>query len=228
VQPDVDALVTAAHDELALDGSAGSVNVRLALGDGRLLVGTVPGVRGGVVGEVTFSRLAPKHRLTAWVRLLALAAHDPAAGYRAVTLGRRRSDGPRAATVSVSTLEPPTPATAGAQLQVLVDLYDRGLREPLPLPCDTAAAYATAALAGGDPVAAAQRAWQSDRFAREDREPEWVLVLGGSPRLAELLREPPRDDERGPGWDEADRTRLGRCARRLWSGLLACEALVDR
>ncbi|MEA2230248.1 MAG: exodeoxyribonuclease gamma subunit, partial [Solirubrobacteraceae bacterium] len=114
-------------------------------------------------------------------------------------------------------------------LTTLIDLYDRGMREPLPIPCATSAAYAQAAAAGADPVAAGRRAWTSEwNFAREDKELEHQLVLSGVRTFDQLLQEPPRSDEQGDGWEVAETTRLGRCARRMWDGLLAHEKLTHR
>jgi hypothetical protein len=103
------------------------------------------------------------------------------------------------------------------------------MREPLPLSCLTSAAYADAALAGGDAVAAARDAWTSAwNFGKEDQEPEHQLVLGGVRTLDELLDEPPRPDEEGDGWDVTETTRFGRLARRMWDGLLAHEEIEQR
>ena len=67
------------------------------------------------------------------------------------------------------------------QLAILLDLYDRGMREPLPLACDTSAAYAQAVAAGADGEAAAREAWETVwRYDKEDREPEHLLVYGES------------------------------------------------
>jgi exodeoxyribonuclease V gamma subunit len=103
------------------------------------------------------------------------------------------------------------------------------MREVLPLTSDASAAYAETCANGGDGVAAARRAWKSSyEWDREDREPEHRRVFGGAIDLAELMADPPRADERGPGWSEAEPTRFGRYARRLWDGLLAVEEIGDR
>jgi exodeoxyribonuclease V gamma subunit len=171
------------------------------------------------------------------VRLLALTASRPDHDYTAATIGRAgNDDGGPVAVARIGSLGG-TPAarreTALEQLAVLVDLHDRGMREPLPLYCATSAAYAAAAAAGaagvagaagGDPVKAAAGKWTSGwKFDGEDREPEHVLVLGGEVAFEELLHELPRSEELGPGWESLETTRLGRLALRLWSGLLAYE-----
>jgi exonuclease V gamma subunit len=63
------------------------------------------------------------------------------------------------------------------------------MREPLPLPSLTAAAYAHAKLrTGDDPVAAAKQAWESNyNFDKEDREPEHQLVFSGELPAIEQL-----------------------------------------
>jgi exodeoxyribonuclease V gamma subunit len=112
---------------------------------------------------------------------------------------------------------------------VLLDFFERGMREPLPLYCNTSAAYAAAVAAGADGQAPAEKAWASAwNLPKEDAEPEHRLVLGGAPTLAELFAEPPRDDEQGEGWAADEPSRAGRYARRLWDGLSAREELIDR
>jgi exodeoxyribonuclease V gamma subunit len=119
-------------------------------------------------------------------------------------------------------------ARALASLRKLVDVYDRGMREALPIACLSSAAYAAAAARGANPVPAARRAWESTwKFDHEDREPDHLLVLGGERSLDELLAEPPRAGEAGDGWDASETTRFGRYARRVWDDLLACEELAD-
>jgi exonuclease V gamma subunit len=103
------------------------------------------------------------------------------------------------------------------------------MREPLPLACLSGAAYARAAAAGKDAREAARRQWESGfRFAGEDRQREHEIAFGGVLAFDELLASPPREDERGDGWDERETTRFGRCARRLWDGLATYERVTER
>ena len=86
VQPVVEELV--AHVPA---GDAGSLDVKVAMPDGRTITGTVPGVAGDVIRTVNYARVSPRHRLAAWVRLLALTAAHPERPFEAVTLGRAPS-----------------------------------------------------------------------------------------------------------------------------------------
>jgi exodeoxyribonuclease V gamma subunit len=106
-----------------------------------------------------------------------------------------------------------------AQLDVLLDLHRRGLREPLPLACAASAAYARG---GEDP---ARKAWESDwNFPKEDVELEHQLAFGGVLGFDELLAFAPRADE---DFEPEEPTRFGRLSRRLWSGLLSVEELAE-
>ncbi len=206
------------------------LDVRVALGDGRLLTGTVTGVSGDVLLNTTFSRVAAKHRLAAWVRLLAVTATHPERELSAATVGRAGGRDVRTALLAPLAAGPEARRElAVAQLATLVDLFDRGMREPLPIFCKTSAAYAEAARAGQDPAAAALGEWQTGyKFDLEDREPEHVLAFGGVLALAELLEIAPAPDEAGDGWTEAEPSRLGRLALRLWGGLLDREQVSSR
>jgi exodeoxyribonuclease V gamma subunit len=227
VFPIVDTIATAAEDLVDGTGHSGSVDVRVRLADERSLGGTVPGVSGDTLRTVTYSRVAAKHRMASWVRLLALTAAYPEREYSAATIGKAGRS-----SVTVARIRPlgktaeQRRATALAHLQTLIDLYDRGMREPLPLYCATSAAHAQAAARGDDAAAAAGDAWTSTYdFDREDRELEHQLVLGGVLTIEELLAEAPRPGEGDDDNADADATRLGYYARRMWDGLLACEEL---
>jgi exodeoxyribonuclease V gamma subunit len=207
----------------------------VVLRDGALLAGTVPGVCGDTLRTVTYARVNPRARLVAWIRLLALSAAHPERAWSAVTVGRAASGARDDAAVTIARIplladDPPSRREIALDhLDVLLDLYARGMREPPPLACRSSAAYAAAARAGGDPIDAARREWLSSfDFDREDREAEHQLVLGAVRTLDELLDEPARGDEVGPWWDPDERTRFGRWARRLWDGLLQWEELSHR
>jgi exodeoxyribonuclease V gamma subunit len=212
--------------------TADTVDVRISLDDGRIVSGTVAGVRGEALLTTTFSRVAPKHRLAAWVRLLALSASDPATAHRAVTIGKRRDKGDGITVASIAPLgwdAGSRGAFARGRLATLVDLHDRAMREPLPIACKTTAAYARAVHGGADPMHVASRAWEGD-FNRpgEADEPEHLLAHGEALSFAALCEGPPRADEQGPGWAPGEVSRFGRLALRLWGDLLDVEECSDR
>jgi len=212
-----------------------SVDVRVTLADDLDLVGTVAGVRGDVVHHVTYSKLSPATRLMAWVRLLVVSATWPERAFEARSIGRSSQ---RQCTTSVATLGPLGADAASRRelavehLRVLVDLFDRGMREPLPLYCRTTAAWVAAVADGKDADktrAAAVRAWESSYdFDREDKEPEHVLVLGAAASFDEMLGRAgaPRGDE--AAWDPTEMSRFALLARRLWAGMLDHEVVTDR
>ncbi len=234
VRPTVQAIAAAATSRLLAEGEPTSLEVNVLLDDGRFLRGTASGVRGDVLGAVTYSRVNPRHRLAAWVRLLALTASHPQRPFQAVTIGKARSTADQSASVTIARIgvlgddADERRACALRHLRTLIDVYDRGMREALPIACMSSAAYAQAVVRGTKPEAAARSAWESTwNIDREDREPDHLLVLGGRRTLEELLAEAPRADESGDGWEAAETTRFGRYARRVWDDLLACEEVVD-
>ena len=186
--------------------------------------GTVPGVAATSLRARRPTRASrPKHRLAAWVRLLALTAAAPG---RAV---RGRDDRPRAAAARRSARRVTIAADRGrsdaatsprAQLDALVDLRDRGLREPLPLACaDLGRVRARRARRQGPRRRRARKQWESAwKFDGEDAQPEHGSSSAARSRSTSCSRERPRADEEGDGWDADEPTRFGRYARRLWDG----------
>ena len=232
VVPEVQSIATAAHDGIT-DVEPASMDVNITLADRTRIVGTVAQVRGDVVHAVSFSKLGPRPRLQTWLRLLALTAAHPERAFTAMTVGRLRDDGPPRTDVSVARIEAlgadaaTRERTAARHLAELVDLYRRGMREPVPLYCKTTAAWAKGAVTKREALAVKQ--WKSEWGSlREDKDPEHVEVLGGVVPFARLLEEPPRPDESGEGWNAAEETRFGRYAHRLWSGLLSFEKVTDQ
>ncbi|MDN5916326.1 MAG: exodeoxyribonuclease V subunit gamma [Pseudonocardia sp.] len=187
-------------------GEPGSQDLMASLTDGIGVAGTVPGIHGDTVVRVEYSRLKAKHRLRAWVQLLALTTAHPDRRWTAVTVGRGSGG------VARSTLGPVEPERAPGLLADLVALRAEGLREPLPLPTDAAAVYARARSKGvvvANALATAGAEWSKFECA----EPAHVFVRG--PKAPLILR-----DEPGAG---AEPTRFGTLATRLWAPLLSHE-----
>ena len=113
------------------DGPRSSLEIDVALADGRHIVGTVPDLVGTTIRRTTYSKLGPKPRLQAWVHLLAATASHPGMLLTSVTVGRRVR---KAATFALRAVDH---AAAVTHLTDLVALRDEALREPLPLYCET-------------------------------------------------------------------------------------------
>jgi exodeoxyribonuclease V gamma subunit len=212
----VDALLHACEQERETEHQ--SIDIAVPLPDGRALAGTLTGVRGSTLLTVTYSTLAAKQRLTAWVRYLAMTAADRGE-FQAVTVGRRGDDARR------SLLSGITPDLAKRCLALLVDIRDAGLREPLPLALETSADYAARRRRGlsiENAAAGACREWESDRFRPERDEPEHVLAFGAKAPFSLLTEQEAPADERFP--DEP--TRFGALARLVWEPLLTVETDV--
>jgi exodeoxyribonuclease V gamma subunit len=197
-----------------------SVDIAVTLPSGRLVSGSVAGVHGTTLSSTVFSKLGPKYRLRAWLRLLALAAARPEQQWRAVTIGRHSRPG-----VARSTMVAPAPPVAEGCLAAYVELRERGLREPLALPVATGAAYADVRHTGNDEQAAldaAERAWKG-AFEARDRYHEFVW--GPEPAFTGLLAQRATADDQPMGATDSERTRFGALACRLWWPLLAAETL---
>ena len=187
------AAVLPSHDVLARQ-----VDVAVDLGGGRLLTGTVKGLHGrphpGRVVRATYSRLGPKHRLTAWVQLLAVGAAT------ALTTGRGKFTGAATSTLTL-------PADPGAVLRDLVELYDAGTTGPLPIATGASHAYAARRAAGDtqdEAMTAAGKEW--DSLFGDGKDAHVQYVHGTS-----------------FGAFSAD-SRFGELACRLWDPLLAAES----
>jgi exodeoxyribonuclease V gamma subunit len=212
--PQVEQIVQHAAALLPGATESGSVDVRVALPGGRRLSGTVPDVYGTLLRAVTYSRVSPRHRLMTWVRFLALSAAYPERAFEAATVGRAvYGSAPRGATVTVVRLPRLGPQLALERLAALVELFDEGLREPLPIACKSSAAYAEALRRGGDPVKAATGEWDGPwNFAGEGEDLEHQLSFGGILPFEELLGS----------------TAFAAYASRLWDDVLAWEQVEYR
>lgn len=214
-------VVAASAAERALDPEAWDVDV--SLGDGTRLVGTVSGVRGTVLLSTTCASLSGRHRLRAWVQLVALAAAHPQKDWRAVSVGR---SGQR---VARSVLGPLDPDLARAVLTQLVALYRTGLAAPLPLPVKTAAQYAFVRARGRSVELArsqASKTWDDDRYPGECSDSEHVLLYGAQAPLAALTSQLPQPHEGGIGWPTEETDRFGLLACHVWQPLLDHETTI--
>ncbi|MEU7764768.1 exodeoxyribonuclease V subunit gamma [Nocardia sp. NPDC049190] len=217
VEHTVDRLFRAAQADYA--GAARAVDIAVDLGNGRRLTGTVPEVRGETLVRTTFSRLAPKHRIGAWVALLALAVTEDRS-WRAVSTGRGQFGRP----AWRCELTAPDMPVARTILRELVAVRDAGLTEPLPIAPAATAVYAERRFRGAnvdDAVAAAEREFNGGPTGpgpfgdHTDRHLRYVW--GPTPRLDDLMAAPALAGEPG------ETTRFGALARRMWAPLLGME-----
>ncbi|WP_070379182.1 exodeoxyribonuclease V subunit gamma [Rhodococcus sp. WMMA185] len=197
-------------------GRAETIDVDIDLGSGRRLTGTVGGVHGSVIANTMFSRLGPKHRLTAWVQLLAVAASGSGApGERGAWEGRRWT----AVTTGRGAYRRPAwrstltaPENALEELVRLVELRDSGLCAPLPIATGASAVYAERRYGGSsveDAIEAARMEWRRDFGDSHDRH--ITYVYGSSPSIGVL----------------GDSATIEDYARKLWESLLAAERLAQ-
>ena len=211
-------LATAAGHYRVGDPQAHDVDIDL--GNGRRLTGTVPQVFGDRTVSLTFSKLGGQHLLAAWIPLLALAADMPDRSWSALCIGRAaRGEG-----LAQRALNRPQENPV-AILQTLVDMFDSGRCQPLPLPIKTSYAWASARfdLATGNyyrrppsPEGEARRKWKFDR-----EEPAVQRIWGKDPDLDVLLTAPSPAEQ-----VDGENTRLGCYAARLWLPMLTAEGSV--
>jgi exodeoxyribonuclease V gamma subunit len=233
VQQEVDTLAAVVTSLGYEPGPADSLDIHLDLPDGRSLIGTVPNWRPKTVTVCTYSRLAAKHRLSAWVRFLAVSAARPELEATVLTVGRGPTN---RQPPQVARLEPMgTTASqrrqeALGELTIVLDLYDRGMREPLPIACATSAAWAEARYLDNERHEADKRAGEtwvgSSKVPGEIANPEHRYVWGKTYPLDRLMAEPASPGEGGPGWPVTDVSRFATLAFRLWYPLLAHEKLA--
>jgi len=194
-----------------------AIDVDVPLRGGRRVTGTVSPVYADRLVAVGYSRLDGKHLMDSWIRLLALAAHQPDHSWTALTIGR---GGHRGAGVAQRLLGPAIEEPR-VLLEDLVAIYDAGRCEPLPLPVKTSYAWASARVLGDDPVEPARSVWHPGRFDGEDAAPAHVRVWGQHAALERLLGPVPAGEE-----IDGESTRLGALSARLWLPMLRCERAV--
>jgi exodeoxyribonuclease V gamma subunit len=210
VMEEVEEVAVIAADSIKEEPERHEVDVSLP-GDVRL-TGTVAQVRGEQLTRVGFSRLSAKHRLAAWLELLALTATDPSRPWQAVVVGVRGR----------SVLGPVSGPWASQVVADLIELRRTGLREPLPFAARTSAHYAALRRAG-QPLAREQRR-ELEKTWTMDRDAAYEQYFGAGVKLEELLNEGSRVDEVRGALGEP--SRFGTLARRVFTPLLAREELT--
>ena len=197
----------------------GPLDVDLDLGGGRRLTGTVPQVFGEHQQqsiEVTYSKVRAAQQLRSWVTALALAATGREGAVSHVVGRPERSS----RTVEHLWHGPVPPDEARPLLAELVDLHDRGMCEPVPLPSGTAFTFARSYLSSGqerDALASARRVWEGGFGGPGEADDAAQRRVHGGTAPFEVLLDTPRDDER---WHDGIGTRLGQYALRVWRPVL--------
>ena len=180
-------------------------DISVDLGDGRRLVGGVSGLHDNRLVRVTYSRLKAKHRLEAWVSLVALSAAAPGA-WVARAIGRAaKGDEPTRATYSA-------PSDPGAVLRDLVALHDLALTQVVPLAADTGRLCALTS-DSSRPTWMVERDLQ-DAWRNENRAVELQVAWGRRPSWQDLTAAPAE----GPG-----QHLFGELSQHLWRPALEAE-----
>jgi exodeoxyribonuclease V gamma subunit len=166
--------------------------------------------------------------------LLALSAAWPERPFEAVTIGRAEAHSTRHVRLArIGPLGPDASTrkqVAETHLRTVVDLFRRGMREPLPLYCKTSAAYAEAREAGADDADdIAKKMWETNQRERpnEDSDAEHKFVLGER-SFKEMVKLSGQPDDSERQWCTSETSRFGLYARLLWSGVLEYETLSSR
>ncbi|MGC3993210.1 MAG: exodeoxyribonuclease V subunit gamma [Propionicimonas sp.] len=171
------------------------------------LIGRVT-THGTEIVQAEFSSLQPRHRLAAWVRLLALAAAEPGP-WRARVAGKGR----------VCVLAAPPQAEARRLLGDLIAIRSIGLSRPLPALPRLCAEWATLRQAGQDPLEPRTRNRLRDRWDWEAAKDPSYTAFFDFPGVLDL----PVGDLELPGADEGEPNLVGALARAIWTPLLDSE-----
>jgi len=217
----IDALM-GALDRLGATGSSTEHRpIDITLPNGTRLVGTVAGEAGDHSGPVvaTVSLASDRQRLIPWLDLMALTAHDPDPRWSSVLLNRPRSNTAKGYQERI--LEIPIADAARrheravAALTVVVDLFRRGSREPLPIfPKLSPALFKDTGASG---------AWNSSQFGIGDSADEWIQVAFDHATFEHITALPLKPgDPDGPGSDRAHRY-----AHHLWGAMDSSLAADD-
>ncbi len=217
--------LSAEVDRMIVEGRARGVgagpgegrDLDITLPDGTRVVGVVPLALEGPEpgpGRIVFARPKQVQRLEAWLELMALTAAEPETTWRAVVVTRPKSgtSGLRPVDLVASSPAAGRGADAVSALSVVVDLYRRGRRQPLPLFAEYSAAVHEGS--GRD------EAWRSHAGRGDGTRPATRLVFGDVDE-DEIFRLQSVEGDPGHGGG-----RVQRYAERLWGTVRSTS--VDR
>ncbi|HLS02952.1 MAG TPA: hypothetical protein VK054_13410, partial [Beutenbergiaceae bacterium] len=187
--------------------------------EGRRLQGNVTRIHGKSLLRVRFSNHSLTHVFGAWLDLLAVTLAQPDQAWQAVVIGQDKTQ------ARTTVITSPGEDKARVYLHQLLDLYHRGICEPLPLPPKTAAEWARVAR-NHQPLTGAKRAeafreagkvWSPSYppGSGENHDPYHVWMWAGEVELAEVVATPAPPQEQ---WVD-EPSRFGQLALRMWEGL---------
>ena len=195
------------------------------------VVGVVGSIIDDTVTKARYSNVRPKNLLSLYIELLALAATHPETAWQARLLGRNEEALPDITTLrSTSGTREERLAWGQTGLEILIDLYSRGMTEPIPL--FERSSYLLASKARPSDIKKAwdiRKAWedgydqghQVTRWPKgECGDPYHVIAFGQVLPYDLLIGIPPRADELGSDWP-AGVSRFEVLARRAWQPILS-------
>ncbi len=162
---------------------------------------------GGEILQVEFSSLQPKHRIDAWLRLLALTAAE-AGSPRAIVAGKKHS----------VALAAPPPEQAAELLGRYLALYRLGLSRPLPAPPRVGERLAVLRRRGFDAQQPEEVAGAIKKSWEWDADAHWEAFFD-FPGLLEI----PAGQVDLPGPATGESSLLGALAQLIWTPLLEWE-----
>jgi exodeoxyribonuclease V gamma subunit len=207
----VEPVMSVLHELCDPSATPEHIPIDLRLSGGVRLIGSVRNDRGVTPGplRLEMSSLKSKHLLSSWLDALALGAAHPDQQWAAVHVAGGKPADPRPdvrtfGTTEASLAPHDDPLGPSDALEVMVDLFLRGHREPLPLfPALSHTLYAK--------PGAAARAWTSHGGGGDSRD-EWVQVAFDDAGFEAITSLAVRDDDPdAPGVDRATRY-----ANHLW------------
>jgi exodeoxyribonuclease V gamma subunit len=161
-----------------------------------------------LIVAASVSKLAPKHRIAAWLYLAVLGTAFPDHPWQALVVGTAGK--PDKPAVAVERWQLQSAEHAAEALACIVHLADCAGIDIVPaFPATTEALYR------GDRKAANDAWGDGGLYSRGERDDRWVQFVFGAIDLDDLLALAPRPDETGDDWGSRG-SRVERWADRVW------------